>query len=292
VTNILPTLENPHTMSGMREFWTSGFPPESPLLWPWWLLQAQTGRGFAWPVGDQHFGSAVTFVFWAMGVAAFWRRCDRRVLVLLLLPQALLLAAAFARLYPYGGNLRPILFLGPNLAIFMAVGARWLARRFGHRGRHATLKILAGGLVAVGLGQLGLDLQARARELASPGLRAVLVAATRVAGPDAPALALALGPTRILQGGETRQVFEYYARRALPAGSVRWDALTRLPDLAPGSRVVVMDLIEKPGTGEPGRFGVFERASARSLQELWRAVGTVQRRNSGRLEVRVYRVGP
>jgi hypothetical protein len=225
-----------------------------------------------------------------MGVGAYWRRGDRRVLVLLLLPQALLLAAAFSHLYPYGGNLRLILFLGPSLAIFMAIGARWLSRRFGHRGRRTTLRILTGCLVAVGLGQLGVDLHDRYRELANPGLRAVIAAAARTAGPDASALAL--GPTRILQGGETRQVFEYYARRALPAGSVRWDALTRPPDLAPGSRVIVMDLTEKPGKGESRRFGDFERASARALKEVWRAVGTIQRENSGRLEVRVYQVGP
>jgi hypothetical protein len=290
VVNILPTFGNTHTMSGMKEFWASGFPPGNPLLWPRWLLQAQTGRGFAWPVGDHHFASTGTFVLWAMGVGAFWRRYDRRVLALLLLPQALLLAAAFSRVYPYGGNLRLILFLGPNLAIFMAVGACWLSRRFGHRGRHATMRIFTGCLVAVGLGQLGLDLHARTRELANPGLRAVISAAARTAGPDASALAL--GPTRILQGGETRQVFEYYARRALPAGAVRWDALARPPDLAPGSRVIVMDLTEKPGAGESRRFGDFERASARALKEVWRAVGTIQPEHNGRLEVRVYQVGP
>ena len=58
--------------------WAESFPPfEQPWMVPLWLLDMHTGTMMAYPVGDKHGGSVVTFL---LVVAGAWRlyRQDRK----------------------------------------------------------------------------------------------------------------------------------------------------------------------------------------------------------------------
>jgi hypothetical protein len=73
-SNIRHALQMNHAMS-LDEFWKAGFPPtQQPWKIPLWLITVHTGRGFAWPVGENHFCSTLTFVLWLRGLVVFWNR--------------------------------------------------------------------------------------------------------------------------------------------------------------------------------------------------------------------------
>lgn len=104
--NIRPSLAVSQA-SGLQAFWHMGYPPlNHPWKIPLWLLEVHTGRGFAWPVGENHFGSTLTTVLWLAGLVIYWRRGNRWVWALFVIPHVLLLIAAFLHKYPYGANPR------------------------------------------------------------------------------------------------------------------------------------------------------------------------------------------
>jgi len=133
--NIRPSLRASQA-SGLQDFWSSGYPPlHQPWKIPQWLLEVHTGRGFAWPLGEKHYGSTLTTVLWLTGLVVYWRRGNKWVWVLLVLPQALLLMASFLHQYPYGADPRICMFLGPALCLFMGAGMQFLLGRLGHQRR-------------------------------------------------------------------------------------------------------------------------------------------------------------
>ena len=91
------------TQEFMVKYWEEGFPPFNPLALVPWLATMHAGEMMAYPVGDDHFGSTLTLLFFIAGVVAFWRSKNRALAVLVLAPLALALAAAALRRYPYGG---------------------------------------------------------------------------------------------------------------------------------------------------------------------------------------------
>jgi hypothetical protein len=118
--------------------WGDGFPPANPLKWPLWWLDLQTGRMMAYPCGDAHGGSGVTFVLFLVGCAVWWKTGRRQLLVLLLAPFALNLLAAFLHKYPYGSCGRVSQHLAPASCLLAGTGLAHLIERF-TRSRRARL---------------------------------------------------------------------------------------------------------------------------------------------------------
>jgi len=125
----------------IRAFWRSGFPPLAPRTaeeWTW--LPRAFVRVFREPLGvygedaslPTRVQTAVGLVAFLAGCVSLWRR-DRLRLAVLVLPFALVLAAAAARLYPFGGDYptagRVLLFLLP--AVLLLIGGSLSALWFG-----------------------------------------------------------------------------------------------------------------------------------------------------------------
>lgn len=107
----------------LHNYWREAFPPDSLLDWPLWLLEAFTGRMFAYPLGANHGGSIVTFLLVALGSVALWRGNRRQLLALCWAPFALNLLAAILGKYPFGGSARIMQHLAPFICVLMAHGA-------------------------------------------------------------------------------------------------------------------------------------------------------------------------
>lgn len=114
----------------LYEYWRQGFPPDRWWQWPLWILEGVTGRMFAYPVGDAHFGSSLTFVTAALGGWAWWRGFPRWQLVLLVVPVGLNLAAAVTWKYPFGACGRLTQYAAPAICLLAGLGAAALFGRF------------------------------------------------------------------------------------------------------------------------------------------------------------------
>ncbi|MBM4247527.1 MAG: hypothetical protein FJ148_27690, partial [Deltaproteobacteria bacterium] len=115
----------------LETFWAEAFPPTRPLAFLGWLVQTHTGLAFAYPNGGRNGGSTATTILfcvgaWALarsrGAPAEERSACRSILILLMMPLAVGVAAAALRLYPYGGHLRLTLFLAPSICLLAGIG--------------------------------------------------------------------------------------------------------------------------------------------------------------------------
>ncbi len=205
--NVRPGLQASRT-NGLSTCWKAGYPPlHEPWNIPLWLLTAHTGRGFAWPIGGERFGSTLTFILWLAGLVVYWRRGNRWVWALFVAPQALALAAAFANKYPYLQNPRICMFLGPGICLFVGAGAQYLISRFGRNTSRAIYCVVALALAICALGGLGRDIALRIREIKGPGIRSTLLEASRLVGPT--------GQFVVLNDDDASWVFAYYIKRAI-----------------------------------------------------------------------------
>jgi len=109
----------------MRWYWRNGFPPDSAAQLPGWLLEAHTGRTFAYPIGDSHGVSAGTTVLVLLGAWWCWRNGSRPLLALCLVPFTLNLVAAVLGKYPYAGCCRLSQHLAPSICLLAGTG--WAA---------------------------------------------------------------------------------------------------------------------------------------------------------------------
>jgi hypothetical protein len=168
-SNIHAALQRSHAVS-LDAFWGAGFPPlQQPWKLPWWLLTVHTGRGFAWPVGDNHFASSLTFGLWLTGLVVYWRRGNRWAWWVFVTAQGLLLAAACWHKYPYLANPRLCMFLGPGICLFVGAGLQyWIARR-PWESRHGWYRFAAGVFLLCALGGLTRELALRVHELKGTG---------------------------------------------------------------------------------------------------------------------------
>lgn len=108
---------------GMQEHWEEAFPPvASPGRLPGWLVRTATGVTFAYPVGGKNGASTATLVFFALGASAWCCRQRREMLLALLAPLVLGLAAACLHKYPFGGHARVMQYLAPSISLLMASG--------------------------------------------------------------------------------------------------------------------------------------------------------------------------
>lgn len=141
------------TGSYMRWYWRDGFPPDSALDWPLWFLKANTGRMFAYPLGDGKGGSAATTLLVLAGIWWCWRNANRPLLVLCLIPFALNLVAAFLGKYPYAGCCRLSQHLAPAICLLAGVGWSYALELYSPRAldRVGMVKWVAGILIVLGM---------------------------------------------------------------------------------------------------------------------------------------------
>ncbi len=261
--NIRPGLQASQT-NGLADVWRSGYPPlHQPWKIPWWLLDAQAGRGFAWPIGDDHFGSTLTFLLWLVGLVVYWRRGNRWVWALFVAPQLVALAAAFAHKYPYLQNPRVCMFLGPGICLFVGAGVQYLISRFGRSNRRVLYCGTAVALMICALGGLGRDVALRIRELKGPGIRSTLLEASRLVGPN--------GQFVVLNDKDASWVFAYYIRRVITQ-PVWWHGLTPAQTgLSSKLALVVVGPTEDNPQTNP-LVGQFEKQFPRPLTVRWSQV--------------------
>lgn len=141
--------------SSLQEYWAEWFPPAAPLALLAWLLRVHTGNLLAYPLGGPHGGSIVTFILCIVGIASLARTPRRPLLVLLLLPFGLTLAAAALHRYPYGGSARIAQHLAPAICLLAGSGLDTLLRCCRTAPRRRQALQLLGSLLA-SLGLLGL----------------------------------------------------------------------------------------------------------------------------------------
>lgn len=139
----------------MRAYWEKAFPPVAePWRLPLWLVDAHTGEMFAYPLGGEFGGSTATFICFALGIFASWKRATRPLATITLGTLALALVAAALQRYPYGGHPRLVQYVAPLICLVAGVGLARLLASFGHpwlaaRTRQALPVVFA--LIALGL---------------------------------------------------------------------------------------------------------------------------------------------
>jgi hypothetical protein len=280
--NIRPSLKVSEAV-GLQTFWGMGFPPlNHPWKIPFWLVEVHTGRGFAWPVGDNHFRSTLTTVLWLTGLVIYWRRGNRWVWALFVLPQALLLIAAFLHKYPYGANPRICMFLGPGICLFMGAGAQYLLGRLGHDRRRPCYRVVALLLFFIAIGGITRDVVLRIREINGPDIRSTLVAAGRVVGTDG---------QFVMLPGNTSGILAYYMRRYVTQPILPLAEISP-PQVRSGSNLAVLVATTGHGELDSDPFGRFEKGFGKAMTPIWTQVARIQPTNKEPgVIVRVYHVG-
>jgi len=107
----------PDVVSGMRAYWTDGFPPSSGRALVHWLLAIGSGRF----MGDDT-GSGIITLFFLAGIWSWWRSGRHTLLLLALVPFALNLLAAALWLYPFGASCRLAQHLAPAACLLVGSG--------------------------------------------------------------------------------------------------------------------------------------------------------------------------
>jgi len=246
--------------NGLADAWQRGYPPPQPWKMPLWLVTSQTGRGFAWPVGENHFGSSLTCALWLTGLAVYWRRGNRWVWALFVAPQVLALAAAFFHKYPYLQNPRLCLFLGPGICLFVGQGAQYLMDKTGSQKGRWWSGLTACALATCALGGLGRDIVLRVREIRGPGIRSTLAEASRRAGPN--------GQFVVLNDENQSGVFAYYLKRKVPQKVWRHGQMP--PATGPGLRLALVAVGSK--ASQPALLHEFERRRGGPMKVAWSQV--------------------
>ena len=266
-----------------------GYPP---LAHPWkipaWLLEVHTGRGFAWPVGENHFGSTLTTVLWLTGLVVYWRRGNRWIWSLFVIPHLLLLVASFLHKYPYGANVRICMFLGPGICLFMGAGAQdWLSR-FKPARRRLWYRIVALLLLIVAIGGATRDVVLRVLEIKGPRIRSTLVDAGVIVGTNGQFVVL--NPIRPMTSATT-QVLGYYMSRYV-AQPEFWNGVISPSQLRSDSNLAVVAVTTTlVGGSHPDPFDGIEKRFGKPLQLIWTQVARVRHKTTDRVVVRIYRVG-
>ncbi|MBN1492432.1 MAG: glycosyltransferase family 39 protein [Phycisphaerae bacterium] len=251
VVNLRDAMSNAGTSGAMYDAWSAAFPPlESLPRTLWWLVKMHTGRLYSYPFGENNFGSTLSFVCWCVGLVALYRRSRNAwLLAILLAPQALLLAAAFAGKYPYGGHARISLFLAPAMCLLIGAGIARLTGRLRYTGRRRCRTVLASLLVLstiIGMVKVSLDALATYR---GPSIRTFITTISEQTPDNAPVFCL--NTQRLIAGGgPARQIFEYYMQRIL-GERIRWAWDGQWPTPADTSNLAKVTVIEFVSPGEP-----------------------------------------
>jgi hypothetical protein len=99
------------------------------------------------PIGDDHWGSVLTFLACAVAAVIWWRGGRYQLLLLCGTPFVLNFIAALLHRYPYGGHMRLTLYLGPIVCLMAGYGAAAvLGRQSGRQPRAAEEHDAAGAV--------------------------------------------------------------------------------------------------------------------------------------------------
>jgi hypothetical protein len=246
--------------NGLADGWKRGYPPDELWRIPLWLLTVHTGRGFAWPVGENHFGSKLTCALWLIGLVVYWRSGNRWVWALFVAPQVLSLAAAFLHKYPYLQNPRLCMFLGPGICLFVGLGAQYLIDRMDYENRRQCYCLAASALVMCAAGGMGRDIVLRIREVRGPGIRNTLDKASRLAGTN--------GQFVVLNDGRASWVFTYYIQRIVKQRVWRNGQIPT--QSGQGTRLALMAVASNASKADGNAlFGDFERRFGRPIKVQW-----------------------
>ena len=136
-------------------FWGEAFPPMTdPIGLIRWFLFAHSGRMFGYPIGFDHGGGALTFVFLLIGAVVFFRMRRRTPLALLLMPFGMALTAAAFQQYPYGLSGRISQWAVPAICILASTGLVRATRSLSSpTNRKRAIRWVFGFLVFFGLAQ-------------------------------------------------------------------------------------------------------------------------------------------
>ncbi len=251
--------------NGLSDGWKRGYPPDRLWQIPQWLLASHTGRGFAWPVGENHYGSAFTFILWLAGLAFYWRSGNRWVWALFLAPQALSLFAGILHKYPYLQNPRICMFLGPGICIFAGHGAQHLIDLLSQVKRQTTYLLASIALMACAIGGLARDGVLRWREIKAHGMRSTLSEASRRAGAETPFV--------MLNDENASGVFEYYLHHVVEQPLRSADKLAG--DIPPHGKMALVAIGVKPEPGhDEALLADFERRCGRPVKIAWSQKGS------------------
>jgi hypothetical protein len=249
--------------NGLADSWKRGYPPDQVWKIPLWLLTTQTGRGFAWPVGENHFGSTLTCALWLTGLWVYWRRGNRWVWALFVAPQVLSLAAAFLHKYPYLQNPRLCMFLGPGICLFVGQGVQYFIDRLDDEKGRVCYRFTAFALLMCAVGGMARDFVLRAREVKGPGIRSTLGEASRWVGPD--------GQFVMLNDGYASGVFTYYIQRTVKQRV--WRNGQAPTPAEPGLMLALVAVSSKAGYADCNAlFAQFEKRFGIPIKVKWSQV--------------------
>ena len=146
-------MQSAAAIAGLQRYWSSGFPPLSaPWNLPGWLLGACTGSMFAYPGGGARGLSTPTFLAFVAGAASLTRRGKGRLVVCLIAPFGLTLAAAVVHRYPFGTEARLMQFAAPAVCLLSGAGAGALIEKIqSPRRRRRVLALALAGVVVCGI---------------------------------------------------------------------------------------------------------------------------------------------
>ncbi|HTV47928.1 MAG TPA: glycosyltransferase family 39 protein [Phycisphaerae bacterium] len=143
------------TAPAMLAYWQDSFPPHNPFRFVIWLINIHTGNMFAYPVGGRNGGSTATFLLFLVGLAVFYQR-KRKFLVLLLAPFALTFIAAVMQRYPYGGSDRVAQHLAPVICLLAGAGVASLVEWFVQRKDWISATPYVAGILFMIVGIIGI----------------------------------------------------------------------------------------------------------------------------------------
>lgn len=291
--NLGAAMSTAESRGAMYDAWADAFPPMPSLPRTlWWLITTHTGRLYSYPIGEKNFGSVLSFACWCAGLMVLFRRHRGGWLLgILLAPQFLLLAAAFAGKYPYGGHARISLFLAPAMCLLIGAGmTRWTS--FLSRARRRRWRtIVAVILMLIPIGGMIKDSVDALAEHRGPSIRGLLFELREQAANDEPILCL--NEQRIIAGGgPDRQIFEYYMQRVL-GERVQWAWSGEPLHSQPASSPAAIYVIEFVSPDVPDAAADAARATFRArfgsafAPEAARRCRILQRHTG---ELRIYRL--
>ncbi len=133
--------------------WEHAFPPLDHLAQlPGWLLRQHASDMLAYPFGGPHYGSTLTLLCVLAGLVVLFRGRRFFLASLCLVPLAANLAAAAVGAYPYGSQVRTMLYAAPLFCLLAGAGAAALLLRIPTppNRRHVPVLATVGFLTVLG----------------------------------------------------------------------------------------------------------------------------------------------
>jgi Dolichyl-phosphate-mannose-protein mannosyltransferase len=153
--------QGPGTIRALQNYWADSFPPlDSPVRLASWLARTHAGSMLAYPGGGNRGASSITMILVLIAAMVFWRRGQRTILSLMMMPIVIALVAAAVRLYPYGGEARIMQYMAPAICLMAGLGLSTLVSILPRaKNRRAAGRVAAAALAVMGVVLLEEDLR-------------------------------------------------------------------------------------------------------------------------------------